>query len=34
MTEEELRKMDEDNRFGCAIVGFIMILAIIGSTLL
>lgn len=34
ITKEELEKRDEDAALGCAIVGFIMVLVIIGSTIL
>lgn len=34
MTEEEARKADEDAALGCAILGFIIIVTIIGCILL
>lgn len=34
MTEEEARKMDEDAAIGCAILGFIIIVTILGLVFL
>lgn len=34
MTKEEARRMDEDAAIGCAILGFIIIVTIIGCALL
>ena len=34
MTEEEVKRLDEDSGLGCAIWGLILIFSIIGSSIL